>query len=252
MHSKIIQNLRDTLLLFGSFPNIECVEEDGGIFYCSYIPSAGENYLLLPQEKGDPSAILRRGIAFFKERDTPFICPALPTSDETAIPLLEKSGMRERARLIGMIRNLEEQECTQEEAVAPLSSAEDPKLLANALWSAFDSDECAPERFVSFVKGALTSDAIKLYAIREKEGIAAITMLTQTHDTAGIYYVATLPAFRRRGLGLKLMNHVLSDAKSMGYAHACLLATASGHPLYLKCGFLDVFSSGVYSHETEL
>ena len=252
MHNKIIQNLRDTLLLFGSFPGMECIEDNEGFFYCSYVPSAGENYLLLPREGGNLSATLQRGIAFFKERNTPFICPALPGSGEATIPLLEKSGMQERTRLIGMSRDLKAYEAVQEESVATLSSNEDPKLLADALWSAFDSDDYAPEKFISFVKGALASDAIKLYAIQEKGEIAAITMLTQTHDTAGIYYVATLPAFRRRGLGVKLMNQVLSDAKSMGYTHACLLATASGHPLYLKCGFLDVFSSGVYSYETEL
>ena len=50
----------------------------------------------------------------------------------------------------------------------------------------------------------------------------------------------------------KLMDYVLSDAKTMGYEYACLLATPAGHPLYLKCGFADVFSSCVYSYATEL
>ena len=252
MHNKIIQNLRETLLLFGSFPGTECIEENGGVFYCSYIPSAGENYLLLPPDKANLNASLLRGIAFFKDRDTPFICPVSIAHDESTALLLENLGMRERARLTGMIRNLKGYETKQEETPPLLSSSENPERLANALWRAFDSDDCAPEQFISFIQGALSTDKVNIYALQQCGEIAAITMLTKTQDTAGIYYVATLPAFRRKGLGQKLMDYVLSDAKAMGYEYACLLATPSGHPLYLKCGFADVFSSSVYSYATEL
>ena len=251
MQDKIMQNLRETLLLFGSFPGMECMEKDGGIFYCSHIPSAGENYLLLPENETNPSSTLREGFAFFQEHGTPFICP-IPANKEAKIaPLLEKSGMRERARLTGMVRNLREYESGAGET-ASLNHSEDPERLASALWRAFDSDDAPPKPFVSFVQWTLAADQVKLYALQEGREIAALAMLTQTHGSAGIYYVATLPDFRRRGLGQILMHQVLSNAKAMGYEYACLLATAQGHPLYLKCGFEDVFSSGVYSHAEEL
>jgi GNAT superfamily N-acetyltransferase len=53
----------------------------------------------------------------------------------------------------------------------------------------------------------------------------------------GIYGVETLPAFRRRGLARRLMQHMLAQARSQGARTASLQSTRLGQPLYQTLAF---------------
>lgn len=55
--------------------------------------------------------------------------------------------------------------------------------------------------------------------------------------------IATSPDFQRHGYGKKMLYHLLTVAKSMGYKQAALIATPNGFPLYQKIGFkaIDLF-----------
>ncbi|MEP7367297.1 MAG: GNAT family N-acetyltransferase [Acidobacteriota bacterium] len=65
----------------------------------------------------------------------------------------------------------------------------------------------------------------------------------------GLYSVATLEKFRRRGFAEAITRHALDDARrSTGIRHHILHATRSGQPLYRQMGFryatrLDVYVS---------
>jgi ribosomal protein S18 acetylase RimI-like enzyme len=65
----------------------------------------------------------------------------------------------------------------------------------------------------------------------------------------GLYSVATLEKFRRRGFAESITRHALEEAqKATGLAHHILHATRSGQPLYRQMGFryatrLDVYVS---------
>ncbi len=68
-------------------------------------------------------------------------------------------------------------------------------------------------------------------------------------DVIGLYSVATLEKFRRRGFAESITRHALDQArKSTGIRHHILHATRSGQPLYRQMGFryatrLDVYVS---------
>ncbi len=56
---------------------------------------------------------------------------------------------------------------------------------------------------------------------------------------AGLVALATLPAYRRRGIGSALQLARIRDAQALGYRYAALFASQMGYSAYQKLGFRD-------------
>lgn len=56
----------------------------------------------------------------------------------------------------------------------------------------------------------------------------------------------TLPDYRSKGLGSKLLKSILNYAKDLGYSTVTLNTTDSGRRLYEKYGFKEVRGEMVY------
>ncbi len=67
--------------------------------------------------------------------------------------------------------------------------------------------------------------------------VASLT-LSLDQGIANIYDVATIPEFRRRGIGTTLTLTALLDARTLGYRVGVLQATAAGVEVYRRIGFL--------------
>lgn len=69
------------------------------------------------------------------------------------------------------------------------------------------------------------------------EDTAAATCLLHFGDTAGVYMVATLPAFRGKGFGKQMMEYAQAKAAEKGYAFVVLHSTKAGLNFYQQLGF---------------
>lgn len=67
----------------------------------------------------------------------------------------------------------------------------------------------------------------------------ATTTLVASHGIAGIFNVSTLVPYRRRGFGEAMTRHALEEGRREGCFAAGLQATALGHPVYRRMGFVD-------------
>lgn len=65
-------------------------------------------------------------------------------------------------------------------------------------------------------------------------------MLDPAHDSARVRAMYTSPAFTRRGVGRAILNASEAAARAEGFASVELMATLSGEPLYLACGYVPI------------
>jgi ribosomal protein S18 acetylase RimI-like enzyme len=64
----------------------------------------------------------------------------------------------------------------------------------------------------------------------------------------GVYNVATVPGFRRRGLGEAVMRHAVADAQRRhGLERVILQSTPAGYKLYERMGFRTITRVAVYA-----
>lgn len=81
---------------------------------------------------------------------------------------------------------------------------------------------------------------------------AATSMIYCDHktSTAGLYFLCTHPAFRRKGLGSAVTEACLQTAKHAGISRAVLYASAMGQSVYEKLGFQTSQMLYEYLYET--
>lgn len=101
------------------------------------------------------------------------------------------------------------------------------------------------ERFVlSFDLNAKSPQ--KLFIAYFDEKPVATSMLFVHENTAGIYYVSTLPDHRKKGCGLKITQAAMKEAKNAGFQDVILQATPMGVPVYKKAGFREYCQAHIY------
>jgi GNAT superfamily N-acetyltransferase len=89
--------------------------------------------------------------------------------------------------------------------------------------------------------GAISSDGVHLYVARV-DGEPAACVVAEDHHGAdcGIYWVATAPEARGRGLSTALMREAVAEARERGCRTSTLQATKAGQPVYERVGYRSI------------
>lgn len=87
---------------------------------------------------------------------------------------------------------------------------------------------------------ALRSDSpLRYYLGYVDDTPVATAELTIAGDVGGIYNISTLQAYRRRGVGTAMTNHLLREAFGEGLDTAILQAAPMGAGIYRRLGFRE-------------
>ena len=256
----VFSNLSNLLRTFGTLRTSRFTDDDPALFlFDGGTDSAYENYALLAPDElarqrtspSDLADILDAGFRFFAKTGRPHIWPLFPgLPDETGEMLAARGahldevfhGMTldlDARKPLSVDRDRERDESPAVVAVRP----EETKAWADATWFGFDSDAAPPDTFVRFAAELSGCEGVFLAASEapaefdDAPRFSAAGMIFLSEGGAGLYYIATRPAFRRRGLGARIVEHLLRIAQTAGCKEACLLATPHGRPLYERLGF---------------
>jgi GNAT superfamily N-acetyltransferase len=91
--------------------------------------------------------------------------------------------------------------------------------------------------YYNLMRKVFRDERVELFLGRWNGVPVASSNLFLSGGIAGIYQVAVLPEFRRRGCGRRITLAPLLAARGAGAQAAILQATALGEPVYLRLGF---------------
>lgn len=160
---------------------------------------------------------------------------------------LEAHGMRHLFDWRAMAADLRKELPPQRDAPTPLTITRvaGPELLRIATeitaeaFSLHDTTVKAFRNMTSAAKAAGSPDGLAQYiGYVDGEPLGSATIYAD-EGTAGIYWVGTLVAARRRGVAEALVRHLMRRGREAGCRYAALQATAAGQRLYTRLGFVD-------------
>jgi GNAT superfamily N-acetyltransferase len=88
--------------------------------------------------------------------------------------------------------------------------------------------------------GTPVEGAWRIYETRLGGEAASVLATTETEGDCGIWWVATLPEARGRGLAGALLHVALAEARERGMQTTTLQATRLGYPVYERIGYRDL------------
>jgi GNAT superfamily N-acetyltransferase len=123
--------------------------------------------------------------------------------------------------------------------IEPVTSARRITDFARTLAALWVPPDLNVVRFYDAATAALLSAdcPIQLYVGYAGGGAIACAELVIAGGVAGLYNIATIPAWRNKGIGTAMTTQVLLDARAAGCRAAVLQASDAGFHIYSRLGF---------------
>ena len=214
--------------------------------FCVSTNNEFENWIYYPARVREIETV-KTAMNFFAKRGESFMWPVFDGGGE----VLESAGLLHAGHLEAMSlepANAVTSRVNNSVIIKPATSAE---RWASCEWSAFEyGDGEVSAEYLALVKAFLNDNENFSLYIAELEGVDAGAFLTTNEpDLTGVYYFATVPCFRRKGVAAAMMNEIrkLSQGRKI-----VLQATPSGVPFYSAFGFEDLGKIEVYSTQADI
>jgi ribosomal protein S18 acetylase RimI-like enzyme len=211
----------------------------------SGLPSDTFNYVC--RARIPPEHVTRRAaeaIEYFRRVGRPFSWWVGPADHPMHLgQVLQDLGLERAETELAMVADLTEPQSPAPAAInltiRRVQTSRELRTFAEinaANWSPPDSNVL---RFYDLAQSVMLARAcpMRLYVGYVGEVGVATAELTDGGNVAGLYNIATLEDFRRRGIGTALTHHLLSEARAHGRRAAVLQAAADGVGIYERLGF---------------
>ena len=216
----------------------EVREIDGLLIKYTGVPAGDQNAAFVTRPLRDPRAAIREASSYFEDRAMPYGILMREGLDPAAERACLKLGLVHVHTLPGM-------------ALAPLADAvpEPPGELDIRTVAGEAQHDVHVETDAAGFEGPLDHARRLFPASLFQDGTAveftgflegapvAVSTLVMTGRTAGVYGVATIPAYRRRGFGEAMTWRAVREGAARGCVMSNLTASDMGRPLYERMGF---------------
>jgi ribosomal protein S18 acetylase RimI-like enzyme len=176
-------------------------------------------------------------------------------SPET-MSLLQNAGLQLIEKVPCMAANLDysalEKQIPNNITISPVEDKSDLLIWGDISFHGFEMPERAREQYGAFVSSFdLGSQAPQKFFLAYFDDKPVATSLLFVHNnTAGIYYVSTLPAYRNKGLGSLITLAAMQIAKKSGFKNVILQASPLGVNVYKRAGFKEYCQAEIYRYKT--
>lgn len=170
--------------------------------------------------------------------------------------MLQGAGLRLIEKIPCMVADLNdstsEKQILDNIRISPVKDKDDLLIWEDTSFHGFEIPQRARVQYSAFVSSFdLDSQAPqKLFLAYFDEKPVATSLLFVHNNTAGIYYVSTLPAYRNKGLGLNVTLAAMQTAKKSGFRNVILQASKFGVNVYKRAGFKEYCYADVYRFKT--
>ncbi len=247
------ESLIESILYEKKHTGNDLIELNDLIIMNTGIHSADMNGIFQRQSnKNDIIQNLKQAFNYFKKKKIPYYWWVGKHRNSNLREILEEFGYEHVADLPVMIADLEKlpapikMENIQCKTVQTLEELD--------AWSKISSVclEMTPEAEVEYNNYCfhhnLTDTKMQELYLVYWNGIPAASCMTfKGIDIATLYFIATLPEYRNRGLGRSITLHAMHMAKEEGYTLAGLQATSMGMSLYENLGFTTISTEFIYA-----
>lgn len=97
-----------------------------------------------------------------------------------------------------------------------------------------------------FINAGLEGLNFNYYLGYFNEKPVSTSILFKGKDSAGIFYIGTIPSARRKGIAKAMVNYILNESKNQGYNICALQASELGYHLYKKIDFEEYYVTNIY------
>ncbi|MGP8125013.1 MAG: GNAT family N-acetyltransferase [Nitrososphaerales archaeon] len=185
----------------------------------------------------------REGIRrLFLRTNTEFQIVTLPETLDELEPILQEMDLTDREVIPGMALEPIPDARPDPPKDLQIRPASSPEEVADLLLIGAVGFEAPPNYFDVWKPGFLAGAAGPWSRGANYVGYvggkpAATSIRVTTGDVAGVYFVSTLPEFRRRGFGESMTWRAVADGRTSGCRLSYLQASKMGRPIYERMGY---------------
>lgn len=225
------------------------VMPSGSLVAMTGLPYAGENYALFRQ--GASPCEVAEAIDIFSCRAIPFTVPQFPEIGAELAARLEANRLFVHKHYTAMVLGRDDKfDKSTSPNVVKTEGKELEREWAEAAWQGFGGEN-TDESYCEFASYLNSRAENTLFTYREDGRSVACGLLHTSQKACGLYYFATVPAYRRRGIAAKLLAVLAKEAFEKRELFV-LLATEEGLPVYTKFGFRPLFGVPIRSSVREI
>ena len=170
--------------------------------------------------------------------------------------MLQDAGLRLIEKVPCMAADLNnsasQKQISNKITIFPVKEENDLLIWEDISFRGFEMPRRAREQYGAFVSSFDLSDQApqKLFLAYSDGKPVATSLLFVHNNTAGIYYVSTLPPYRNKGLGLNVTLAAMQTAKESGFRNMILQASKFGVNVYKRAGFKEYCHADIYRFKT--